>query len=424
VGHLLLVESWVGAMSNLLPRAIAEAGHRFTFLTRDLHHYLRGWSGEGVHPLLTADNLLTAETNDVASLLDHVARLHGVLGFDGVTTSCDYYLGTAARIAAHLGLPGPRPEAIECAYRKDLARHAMRAAGVPGPEYAVTASWPDTATAAARLGYPLVIKPVDLCAGMYVRKVGDETALRHAFNALAGFPVNARQQPRSPLVLLEELLDGDEVSVETVTVDGKTTVIGVTDKSLAGEPWFVETGHMFPAALNPDLAAAAVRAAVAALSAVGLDHGVTHTEIRLTTAGPRVVEVNPRPAGNQITELVRLTTGIDLPMVHTQLAVGERPDLRTVDTGVHSAAIAFLLPPRAGTVAEITGTEALRDDPFVVDWTVRPPGHRSGAADSNNHYLGHVMAVDHAGSTARARADRLVRDLRVRYADEPVAVPA
>lgn len=41
VAHLLVVESWVGSMSRLLPRAIREGGHEFTFLTRDLHHYLR-----------------------------------------------------------------------------------------------------------------------------------------------------------------------------------------------------------------------------------------------------------------------------------------------------------------------------------------------------------------------------------------------
>lgn len=41
MGHLLVIESWVGSMSRLLPTAIREEGHEFTFVTRDLHHYLR-----------------------------------------------------------------------------------------------------------------------------------------------------------------------------------------------------------------------------------------------------------------------------------------------------------------------------------------------------------------------------------------------
>ena len=418
MGHLLVVESWVGAMSTLLPRAIREGGHRFTFLTRDLHHYLRASPVAGAHPLLTAENVLTAETNDLPTLLPHLAGLHRTLRFDGVVTSCDYYLGTAARIAAHLGLPGADPASVECAYRKDLARAAMRRAGLPGPAFAVTEGWPRTLAAARTLGYPLVVKPVDLCAGMHVRRVTDEAGLRQAYEALAGFPVNARRQPRSPLVLLEELLTGPEVSVETVTVAGVTTVVGVTDKSLAGEPWFVESGHMFPADLDADTARVAAETAVAALAAVGLEHGVAHTELRLTPTGPQVVEINPRPAGNQITELVRRVTGIDLPMVYAQLALGERPDLTPTETGVRSAAIAFLLPPRAGTVAGITGLDQLRSEPRVVEWAVKPPGHRSGDASSNNSYLGQVLVVDTEGAGARARAERLVAGLTVGYADE------
>lgn len=414
MAHLLMIESWVGAMSSLLPRAINESGHRFTFLTRDLHHYLRAAPAHP-HPLLAADNVLTADTNDVPALLDHVERLHAVLRFDGVISSCDYYLPTTARVAAHLGLPGPDPVAVERACRKDLTRTVLSEAGVPGPRFALADDWPALAKAAADLGYPLVVKPVDLCAGMYVRKVADESGLREAFAAMEAFPVNARNQPRVRTVLVEELLTGPEVSVETVTVDGATHVVGVTDKSVAGDPWFVESGHMFPADL-PTAEAEAV--AVAAIEALGLDRCVAHTEVKLTPDGPKLVEVNPRPAGNQITELVRRVTGIDLPAAYAQLAAGESPQLRPADTGVRSAAISFLLPPRSGQVAAIRGAEALSAAPDVVDWVVKRPGHRAGDPTSNNSYLGHVVVTDPAGLGARARAEQLVGGLSVDYAEE------
>ncbi|GAA0209460.1 ATP-grasp domain-containing protein [Saccharothrix mutabilis subsp. mutabilis] len=410
MAHLLMIESWVGAMSSLLPRAIRESGHRFTFLTRDLHHYLRS-APSHPHPLLTADNVLTTETNDLDHLLPFVDQAHALLGFDGVISSCDYYLATVARVANHLGLPGPAAEAVERAYRKDLTRQAT--ANVPGPRWALAHDWPSTAKAAADLGYPLVVKPVDLCAGMHVRKVQDENGLRDAFLALEAFPVNARNQPRIPTVLLEELLVGPEVSVETVTTGGATHVIGVTDKSIAGDPWFVESGHMFPAALPEAQTRQAVDTALAAIEALGLDESVAHTEVKLTADGPKLIEVNPRPAGNQITELVRRTTGIDLPAVFAQLAVGERPDLRPRETGVRSAAISFLLPPRAGVVAGIDTP----DHPDVVDWSVKPAGHRAGEPTSNNTYLGHVM-VTSPEHDARARAERVVAGLGIRYAED------
>ncbi|MFF2349890.1 ATP-grasp domain-containing protein [Kitasatospora sp. NPDC058115] len=425
MAHLLVIESWVGSMSRLLPRALGEGGHRFTFLTRDLHHYLRAAApGDGPHPLLAAENVLTADTNDPDALLPFAERLHALLGFDGVLSSCDYYLPQVARVARRLGLPGPAPEAVEAACRKDLTRRRLAGAGVPGPGYALCADGEQARAAAAGIGYPLVVKPVDLCAGMFVRAVRDEAELLAAIEALEGFPVNARGQRREPAVLLEELLTGPEVSVETVSADGVAHVVGITDKSIGGAPAFVETGHMFPAALDRAEAEAAAGTAVAALAALGLDQVVAHTEIKLTATGPRVVEVNPRPAGNRITELVRRVTGVDLAAAAVDLALGRRPDLTVRPTGVTSAAIAFLVPDggQDGLLDGFDGEASVRRDPAVVELSLAGSGRAVRPATSNNEYLGHVMTADTGGNGARRSAERLLAGLTPRLA--PAAGPA
>ncbi|WP_405725795.1 ATP-grasp domain-containing protein [Streptomyces sp. NBC_00028] len=412
MAHLLMVESWVGSMSRLLPRAIREGGHEFTFLTRDLHHYLRSAPEGTAHPLLGARNVLTGDTNDLDTLLPEIERLHAVLRFDGVLTSCDYYLPAVARIAGRLGLPGPGPEAVENACRKDATRRVLADAGVPGPRYAVHEEWADLTRAAREIGYPLVVKPVDLCAGMYVRRVDDEEQLATAVRALSDFPVNARGQRRDPAVQLEELLDGPEVSVETVSYAGAVHVVGVTDKSIGGAPAFIETGHMFPAALSAADTEAAEHTARTALKALGLTDGVVaHTEIKLTSAGPRVVEVNPRPAGNRITELVRHVTGIDLAAAFVDVSLGHAPDLRGGDTGLRSAAVGFLVPEAAGTLEALDGNQ-LRDAPGVLELQLAEPGRPVTAAGSNNEYLGHVMAADATGLGARERVEALLGELR------------
>ncbi|WP_201262939.1 ATP-grasp domain-containing protein [Streptomyces sp. CB02400] len=412
MAHLLVVESWVGSMSRLLPRAIREGGHEFTFLTRDLHHYLRSAPEGTAHPLLGARNVITADTNDTETLLPQVERLHSVLGFDGVITSCDYYLPVVARTAARLGLPGPAPEAVGNACRKDATRRVLADAGVPGPRFAVHEEWAGLARSAREIGYPLVVKPVDLCAGMYVRRVDDEEQLAAAVKALGEFPVNARGQRRAPVVLLEELLDGPEVSVETVSHAGAVHVVGVTDKSVGGAPAFIETGHMFPAALSSADAEAAEQTALGALKALGLTDGVVaHTEIKLTSAGPRVVEVNPRPAGNRITELIRHVTGLDLAAAFVDVSLGRAPDLRRTDTGLRSAAIGFLVPGATGTLEALDGSR-VRTAPDVLEVQLAEPGRQVKAAGSNNEYLGHVMAGDPAGTGARARVEALLDEVR------------
>ncbi|MFC8224833.1 ATP-grasp domain-containing protein [Streptomyces sp. NPDC057287] len=412
MAHLLVVESWVGSMSRLLPRALGEGGHHFTFLTRDLHHYLRSAPEGAGHPLLTARNVVTAPTNEVEELLAQVERLHHALRFDGVVTSCDYYLPTAARIAGRLGLPGPSAEAMENACRKDATRRVLAAAGVPGPRFAVCADVAEAEAAARDIGYPLVVKPVDLCAGMLVRRVDDAEQLAVACRALADFPRNARGQRRTAHILLEEFLHGPEVSVETVTCRGVAHIVGVTDKSIGGAPAFVETGHMFPAALAPDDLDAATGTALRAGAALGLDDVVAHTEIKLTADGPRVVEVNPRPAGNRITELVRHVTGIDLAAACVDVALGREPDLRRRDTGLRSAAIGFLVPGASGTLASVEGADGLRGAEGVLEVQLAEAGRTVEAADSNNAYLGHVMVGDAAGLGARNRVESLLAGVR------------
>ncbi|WP_280217506.1 ATP-grasp domain-containing protein [Nocardia neocaledoniensis] len=412
MGHLLMVESWVGSMSTLLPAGIKDSGHEFSFLTRRLGHYLRPDSPTP-HPLLGAANVFTADTNDEAELLPYVRKLHALFGFDGVLTSCDYYLPTVAAIAADLGLPGPGRAAVAAACSKHRTREICAAAGVAGPAFAVATQWAEIADAATALGYPLVVKPVDLCGGMFVSRVDDEGQLRAAVDRIVDFPVNARGQRRAPQILLEECVDGPEFSVETVTAGGRTTVLGITDKRITGAPAFIEAGHMFPAALGEDDSAAIAALAVAAIEALELDATVAHTEIRLRADGPRLIEVNPRPAGNRITELVRRVTGIDLAAVHAQVAAGVTPDLTPRPTGIGSAAIAFAVPAESGVLAGVDGADGWAGDGRIVEQKLARPGAEVRRATDNNTYLGHVMVVDETPGTAGDLAQGLIDDLRV-----------
>lgn len=138
---------------------------------------------------------------------------------------------------------------------------------------------------------------------------------------------------------------------------------------------------------------------------------MAHTEIKLTSAGPRVVEVNPRPAGNRITELVRHVTGVDLVAAFVDVSLGRAPDLRRTDTGLRSAAIGFLVPETTGTLAALDDT-GLRTRPDVLEAELAEPGRQVRATGSNNDYLGHVMVGDTGGTGARKRVEGLLAELR------------
>ena len=413
MSHLLMIESWVGGTGRILPEAIVAAGHRYTFVARRPAHY-EATSGEA-HPVLRhAARVLELETNDPAALAAELRRHHGEDPFDGVLSICDYYLDVVVRVAEALGIPHPFPANVAAERRKDLVRRALDGAGIPNPRYAVTDSWLATCDAARSLGYPLIIKPTDLASSAHVRLVHDEGELAESFAALEAFPRNFREQPREPLCLLEEYLPGEELSVETCTVGGEHTVIGVTDKSVTGAPYFIEDGHMFPAALDAATTESLGRFAKDVLTAVGHDQGVAHIEVKQTPAGPRLVEINPRLAGNYIVELIRRVAGVDLLRVTIDLALGRRPSLAAASSLAASAAIKFVVPPRAGVVKSVGGLAALEANPRVARWQLDAAvGARVAAPIDNACYLGHVVAVDPAGSGARGFAEEAVRGVEV-----------
>jgi biotin carboxylase len=425
MSHLLVIENWYGGTGLQLPVVIQRLGHTFTFVTRNPDRYRAEAPPGQVHPIFDAERVLEQDTNEEAGLLEFLAHQHTLHPFDGVVTVCDYYLGTAARAAARLGLPGTPPAGLETARLKHRMRQALDAAGLPNPAYRIATAWSEARDTAAELGYPLVFKPVDLNGGTFVALIPDETSLHVAFDRLAAFPINNRRQARSREVLLEAYLDGPEVSVEAVSVDGHTTVLGLTDKSVTGAPFFIEDGHMFPAAIDPQQAQAAITLVGAVLQAVGYCHGVSHTEVKLTSDGPRIVEINPRLPGNSITELVQLVTGLDLVEVLVRVALGEQPDLTPRRTGITSAAVQFLLAPRDGCLREISGTERFASDVDFVRWEQEVECGSRVSVPRDNDYLGRVLFVDRASSGARARAERGIAQLRCVIDDpEEAEVPA
>jgi biotin carboxylase len=300
-------------------------------------------------------------------------------------------------------------------------RQALDAAGLPNAAFRVADDWPAVHAAADALGYPVVLKPVDEGGSMFVTCVSDAVELRTAFDRLAAYGVNQRGQTRTPLYLLEEYLQGEEVSVEAYGCDGQTHVLGITDKSVTGFPDFIEDGHMFPAPLEPAVAQATCDLVRGALGVIGYTHGVSHTEVKLTPSGPRIVEINPRSGGNRISELVKLVTGVDLLEVVVELALGRRPNASPIESDICSAAVAFLLPQRAGYVQAVHGVDSFSADPDLVDVTLKRIAGTRVAPSRYNDYLGSVIYADRVGSGARARAQRAIRQITLEFADEEVA---
>jgi len=285
-----------------------------------------------------------ADPYDEQSLLAASRALAERHALAGVMTWAEWMLVPTARLAGHLGPPSNAPGVMLACRNKATSRTVFARAGVPSAVSMKAASLLEAGLATdAAGGFPVVIKPAAYAASVGVIHVDRGEDLPGAFECACAGAARSRE---SPEVLVEEYLDGDEVSVETVTFAGTSISVAVTRTSLGSLPHFEETGHAVAA--GDPLLAEAGPVAVAAVRALGVEYGVCHTELRLTTCGPRVVEVNARLAGDMIGRLVELATGVRLARAAADIACRRAPDL--TPTRHQAAVVRIRYPETSGTV--------------------------------------------------------------------------
>ncbi|MFD7136838.1 ATP-grasp domain-containing protein [Streptomyces sp. NPDC059894] len=261
----------------------------------------------------------------------------------GVVTWDEWHLVPTALFAHALGLSSPSVGVMRACRDKATARTLFARHGVPSAASMKARTLLEAGLATMTLGYPAVIKPAAFAGSIGVIRVDRPEELPAAFAFASAAASRSREDTG---VLVEEYLDGPEVSVECVTHRGVTTAVAVTRKHLGPAPHFDETGHTVDAA-DPLLAQVAP-AAASAVKALGITDGVQHVELRLVDGRPRLIEVNARIGGDMIGHLVRLATGVELPRAAADLACGRAPDLTPTRSG--AAGIRMLYPDTSGTL--------------------------------------------------------------------------
>jgi S-sulfo-L-cysteine synthase (3-phospho-L-serine-dependent) len=379
----------------------------------------------GLRPLLLANDAsryaglaatgaeaVRCDTNDGDALECTVAGCGDELA--GITTTSDFYLATVADLAARHGLPGNPPDVVRRCRDKAATRRVLAGAGVPQPKFAVVGESGPALEWQREVMLPCVVKPVDESGSEDVLLCRSEPEVRAQLKRVLSKRTNARGQPAARVALVEEYLDGPEYSVEMFSTAGRAHFVGITAKVVGGAPCFVELGHHYPATLEPGAADRTVALVTAALEAVGVREGPTHTEVRWTPTGPAVVEINVRLAGGMIPELIRLTEGVDLVEQQVRAAAGLSVDLRHVPTQAPSAGIRFLVASGPGLLREITGADGARALPGIAQVQLRPmAGLTVSPPRSAYDRLGHVIALGEDPREVESRLDLAVDAIRM-----------
>ncbi|MFJ9607382.1 pyridoxal-phosphate dependent enzyme [Kitasatospora sp. NPDC101176] len=297
--------------------------------------------------------IVVCDTSTERALREVIGERFARQELAGITTTSDFYVPVVARLADWLGLPGNPVQAMADTRNKARVRELLDAAGVDQPRFAAVRTVAQADAAVERIGLPCVVKPADDSGSNDVLLCHTrEQVLAHVEHVLS-VELNVRGLPTARTALLEEFVEGPEYSVEMFGEGGRQVCVGITAKTVSDGPYFVERRHLFPAPLA-DADAAALRGTVGtALTALGVELGATHTEVRLSARGPLIVEVNARLAGGMIPELIRLATGVDLLEQQLRAACGRPVELAGEREGF--AGIRFLAADREGVLTGIGG---------------------------------------------------------------------
>jgi biotin carboxylase len=345
--------------------------------------------------LTYADRHALVSTEDEGGI-EEVARAERVGGL--IAPGIDYPVALAARVADRLDLPHPLGvEAAEAAVSKVRQRELFDSHGVPQPPWKLVTS-PEQATESP---LPRVVKPPDRQGQEGVSLVREADDVRPALEA-------AFLASRGGEALVEDYVDGPEVTVNAFSVDGMFHPLTVTDRLTADPPAFgVALAHVWPS--EHDVAEVARRAA----EAVGVRDGPTYTQIRVGPNGPRVIELAARLGGGHDAELCEAALGVDLNALALAAAFGRRPSVPP-ERPEGGACVSFLVAP-PGKLDAVEGLDEAREVEGVLEvYVYRPRGWEFSTLRRGADRAGFILARGESREDALERAALAAERIRFR----------
>lgn len=351
-----------------------------------------------------ADVKLLVSTLDQEAVLREAQRLQPDVV---ITSTSDGPVRTAAYVNEKLGKrPDLSYENAQCATIKSKMRDRLKECGVSIPKYFAAADFDAFKKAVEALHEHCIVKPADNAGsrGVVLLDPGERnSSLLYEYS---------KGNSRNGTVMVEEVMEGPEVSVEALVIEGEPHIITVTDKYITPPPYFVEMAHCEPSILDSKVIEEIKTVAAQAIKAIGIENAPAHVEIKVTKDGPKIVELAARLGGDFITSrLVPLSTGIDLVGASVLLATGEKPDL--TPKRQQGAAIHFIHAEKEGILSEIIVPEMEKEGVEEIA-LYKEPGEKVNGTRSSNDRLGHVITTGATAQEAKALGEKILARIKVR----------
>jgi biotin carboxylase len=247
---------------------------------------------------------------------------------------------------------------------KERMKRVLDAAGFRTPHHASATTVAGVWEAAARIGYPIIVKPIAGAGSADTYRVDSGAQLAEVLPALRHVPE----------VSVEEFVDGEELTVDTVCAGGEIlfeNVMWYRPRPLQNRmhEWISPVSIVLRDLSVPELQGGR-RMGAQVLAALGFDTGFTHMEWYRTASGEAVFgEIAARPPGGRVVDLMNYACEADLYVGWAEAVLHGR--LGAPISRQYNAGSVFKRAEGMGRITGVEGLDALRsaygDDVVLVD---------------------------------------------------------
>jgi len=346
-----------------------------------------------------ADEIVVMSTKDTEGCVREAKKLKLLKDIHGVITAGTDASKAVSAIAAALDLPGIRYADAEAATNKVLMRKRLRSHNVPVPNFFSVWSLKEARDAMDELEFPLVLKPAENMGARGVIKIESREEIQAAYK-------HSRRYSPTGEMILEEYMEGPELSVDALAYHNNITITGIADRIITREPYFIEIGHNMPSAMSEEILKETERVMKLGMQALGIHTGAGKGDIKITKKGIMVGEIAARLSGGFMSShTFPYHSGISLHAAAIRIALGDDPGSLIPETNL--VAIERGLLSRPGKILSMNGREKMEAIPGVRNvFFTKQVGDIMPEITSNIDKCGHVIVVAETLAEAEQIADK------------------
>ncbi len=283
------------------------------------------------------DMYFKANVRNIEESVAKAKEINKLVHIDGVISIVEHAVPTAAAIAKELGLTYISTETAYRARNKYEMKNAYKKFGVKVANYKLISTLEEALEFSNNQGYPVIIKSIIGGGSICVLKINNEEELRNNFDKLKKeiidiYSIDSIYEETvkkygDRVVLIEEYIDGIEMSVESINFNGNTDVIAIHEKEMFdGINIFPEAYFCTPASFPQNIQQHIIETTKKSNKALGINYGLTHTEYRLTKNNELyIIETGARMGGGPIFESVLNSTGVNMMHALLDICLGKEP---------------------------------------------------------------------------------------------------